>query len=240
MSVTVKYKGSAIAELTENGTKILKTSGKYCEADIVVENTKDGGITPSGNINITDTNVTDVTNYATAQVVDADLVAENIKKDVNILGIVGSYEGGGGGISPVIQIPTYSAKDSGTITFASTTNSAQTITHNLGVVPDFIIIYAASGHTCKGNEMCFAYRLFKNVEIGSGTFFDTMRFKIARAGAGHGFGVVGRSIFEPELYVNKGDYYIGGSPTANTFIFYLTGSYFAPAGTTYKWEVYKL
>lgn len=43
MSVTVKYKGSAIAQLTENGTKTLKTSGKYCEADIVVENTKDGG-----------------------------------------------------------------------------------------------------------------------------------------------------------------------------------------------------
>ena len=43
MSATVKYKGSAIAELTENGTKTLKTSGKYCEADIVVENTKDGG-----------------------------------------------------------------------------------------------------------------------------------------------------------------------------------------------------
>ena len=45
MSVTVKYKGSAIAELTENGTKTLKTSGKYCEADIIVENTKDGGAT---------------------------------------------------------------------------------------------------------------------------------------------------------------------------------------------------
>lgn len=43
MSVTVKYKGSAVAELTESGSKTLKTSGKYCEADIVVENTKDGG-----------------------------------------------------------------------------------------------------------------------------------------------------------------------------------------------------
>ena len=43
MSVTVKYKGNSIAELTENGAKTLKTSGKYCEADIVVENTKDGG-----------------------------------------------------------------------------------------------------------------------------------------------------------------------------------------------------
>ena len=43
MSATVKYKGSTIAELAESGTKTLKTSGKYCEADIVVENTKDGG-----------------------------------------------------------------------------------------------------------------------------------------------------------------------------------------------------
>lgn len=43
MSVAVKYKGNTIAELTETATKTLKTSGKYCEADIVVENTKDGG-----------------------------------------------------------------------------------------------------------------------------------------------------------------------------------------------------
>ena len=48
MSVNIKYKGGTIAEITESVTKTLKTSGKYCEADIVVENTKDGGITPSG------------------------------------------------------------------------------------------------------------------------------------------------------------------------------------------------
>ena len=53
MSVTVKYKGNAIAELTDNGTKTLKTSGKYCEADIVVENTKDGGGTITDGIVIT-------------------------------------------------------------------------------------------------------------------------------------------------------------------------------------------
>ena len=43
MSVNIKYKGSTIAEITESVTKTLKTSGKYCEADIVVENTQDGG-----------------------------------------------------------------------------------------------------------------------------------------------------------------------------------------------------
>lgn len=41
MSVNVKYKNNSIAELTDTGTKTLKTAGKYCEADIVVENTKD-------------------------------------------------------------------------------------------------------------------------------------------------------------------------------------------------------
>ena len=48
MSVNIKYKGSSIADITETGTKTLKTSGKYCEADIVVENTKDGGADHSG------------------------------------------------------------------------------------------------------------------------------------------------------------------------------------------------
>lgn len=43
MSVNIKYKNNSIATLTGTGTKTLKTSGKYCEADIIVENTKDGG-----------------------------------------------------------------------------------------------------------------------------------------------------------------------------------------------------
>lgn len=41
MSVNIKYKNNIIAELTDTGTKTLKTAGKYCEADIIVENTKD-------------------------------------------------------------------------------------------------------------------------------------------------------------------------------------------------------
>ena len=55
-----------------------------------------GNPTPTGKKNITDTTETDVSAYATAQVVDANLVAENIKKDVVVLGITGTYEGGGG------------------------------------------------------------------------------------------------------------------------------------------------
>ena len=67
------------------------------------------GITPSGNINITDTQQTDVTNYATAQVVDANLTAENIADGVTVLGIVGTHQGGGGGgEQPQLYAPTIS------------------------------------------------------------------------------------------------------------------------------------
>lgn len=51
-----------------------------------------GGVTPTGNKEITSTDQVDVSAYATAQVVDADLVPGNIKKDVDILGVVGTYE----------------------------------------------------------------------------------------------------------------------------------------------------
>lgn len=43
MSVNIKYKDTQIASITETATRTLKTSGKYCEGDIVIENTKDSG-----------------------------------------------------------------------------------------------------------------------------------------------------------------------------------------------------
>ena len=52
-------------------------------------------IATDGKKDITNTNEVDVTTYATAQVVDANLLAANIKKNVTILGIVGTLEGGG-------------------------------------------------------------------------------------------------------------------------------------------------
>lgn len=49
-----------------------------------------------GKKDITSTNETDVSGYATAQVSDSNLIPGNIKKDVNILGITGTHEGGEG------------------------------------------------------------------------------------------------------------------------------------------------
>lgn len=39
MGVAIKYKGSTIASMNADGTKTLKTAGKYCEGDIGVEYT---------------------------------------------------------------------------------------------------------------------------------------------------------------------------------------------------------
>ena len=41
--LTIKYKGNPIAELSDSGTKTLKTAGKYCEGDITVEYAKPAG-----------------------------------------------------------------------------------------------------------------------------------------------------------------------------------------------------
>lgn len=41
--LTIKYKGNPITELSESGTKTLKTAGKYCEDDITVEYAKSAG-----------------------------------------------------------------------------------------------------------------------------------------------------------------------------------------------------
>ena len=41
--LTIKYKDQPIVEMTESGTKTLKTAGKYCEDDISVEYAKPAG-----------------------------------------------------------------------------------------------------------------------------------------------------------------------------------------------------
>ena len=224
MSVTVKYKGSAIAELTENGTKTLKTSGKYCEADIVVENTKDGGITPSGNINITNTNVTDVTNYATAQVVDADLVAENIKKDVNILGVVGSFEGGGSLPSVISKI------DGGSFTPASNINChGYGIQHNLGVMPKGAIIWCPElmdSETAPLNYgLVYAFLSFLQIATSNGGYsygFNHWYRKATSAGA-----FLREITFSSETSRSN-------SATTTTFKHNINDNYYF-AGKTYKW-----
>ena len=41
--LTIKFKGQPIVEMTDTGTKTLKTAGKFCEDDITVEYAKPAG-----------------------------------------------------------------------------------------------------------------------------------------------------------------------------------------------------
>ena len=83
--LTIKFKGNPIVELSESGTKTLKTAGKYCEGDITVEYSKPagggGGATESIISFVTDTAKN---NKMTSANVDAEIVPFSIFKDTQL------------------------------------------------------------------------------------------------------------------------------------------------------------
>lgn len=84
-----EYTG-AVAKPT--GTKSITSNGtvdvaEYEQASVNVPNPSTGKLTITGTAEV------DCKDYATAQVSDANLTAANIKKNVTILGVTGSYEG---------------------------------------------------------------------------------------------------------------------------------------------------
>lgn len=114
--VTVAVPASAV----DSGTKQITQNGNgqdvvgYAAVDVAVPNSysqSDEGKVVSNGALVAQTAHTDVTPTTSDQTIDttlnnslkvkgdADLVAANIKKDVEIFGVTGSYEGGGGGVS---------------------------------------------------------------------------------------------------------------------------------------------
>ena len=113
--VTVAVPASAV----DTGTKSITANGThdvigYASANVNVPNSysasDEGRVVSSGAL-VAQTAHADVTPTTSDQTIDtttndsikvkgdADLVASNIKKDVEIFGVTGSYEGGGGGVS---------------------------------------------------------------------------------------------------------------------------------------------
>lgn len=118
MSTTVTFKGNIIATV-DNDTATLTTQGKYVEANIILTDTSSAptlqsktatpslssqSITPdSGYDGLSSVTVNPITGTLLGNL-DADFAAENIKKDVNMFGVVGTYEGGGGGGGSTVDI----------------------------------------------------------------------------------------------------------------------------------------
>ena len=107
MSVNIKYKNNSIAELTDTGTKTLKTAGKYCEADIIVENTKDSEAIewhqcPEAVRNYLAAVTYDPSDYSTSQIANyapATAIASNYKP-------IGQEAGGVTHYNEVPNVPT--------------------------------------------------------------------------------------------------------------------------------------
>lgn len=78
--------------ITPTGTKSITANAENIDVTAYAKATVNVPNPSTGKVEITGTAEVDVTNYAAAQVVDANLIAENIKKDVTILGVTGTYE----------------------------------------------------------------------------------------------------------------------------------------------------
>lgn len=87
----------ASASITANVPNSYTASdeGKVVSSGALVAQTAHADVTPTTSDQTIDT----TTNNSIKVKGDADLVAGNIKKDVEIFGVTGSYEGGGGGIT---------------------------------------------------------------------------------------------------------------------------------------------
>ena len=100
---------------------------------------------------------------------DSDFVAENIKKDVDLFGLVGTSEGEKAGIVTGYIIP------------AEDITGDIEITHNLGEIPKLAVVYrelSADGfgnETITSGEVAFSMAI-NNEEKGCGYYFDSSSY----------------------------------------------------------------
>lgn len=92
------------------------------------------------------------------------LVEENIADGINIGGIIGTHQGGGGSAMNIVQ-------KSGSYT--ATASGANTITHDLGILPDIIYIMNRNGYSAS-NDLAFVVATCKELAAGATTENSTI------------------------------------------------------------------
>lgn len=116
-------------EIKDKNGVLLKTSGTYCAENIevvpVVENIT---VTPSTEAQVETPSegycgIGQVNIGAVTADIDANIVPENIKEGVSILGVVGTLSGGSGE-TPSLYAPTIAISDTGVLTVTDTRNGA--------------------------------------------------------------------------------------------------------------------
>lgn len=163
---------------TSEVKKAVTIDGDGVETDIQ-------GVQPSGKKEITSTDEVNVASYATAQVVDEDLVAGNIKKDVDILGVVGSYEGGAsdfstaevtlnkGALGEAVDciLPWLSEEDNESNAFLTLDEETEAWTVKVPLGGDFINVYfskapaSVSGNIEASGDITIMTKTLKNYVI---------------------------------------------------------------------------
>lgn len=113
-AVTSSIDSNIVASNIKSGVSILGVSGNVVELNgetkTITPTTSQQTITPTSPKNA----ITEVTVNAVTSSIDNNIVAGNIKKDISILGVTGTYEGSGGGGDTILDVGSNNVSVSGT------------------------------------------------------------------------------------------------------------------------------
>lgn len=172
--------GYASVDVAVPNSYSASDEGKVVSSGALVAQTAHADVTPTTSDQTIDT----TTNNSIKVKGDADLVAGNIKKDVEIFGVTGSYEGGGGSLGGLANMVDVSTIDyqlaymlmcmkkgdttGGTITYTTAFPNTSTLLISTGLTTVHGIIFAATAMDFNVNEGASQSNkmlmLFKNTE----------------------------------------------------------------------------